>query len=77
MLVVGAIGGFVLFFIIGASVLKAFNSSTATVWYGLVSFIGACWLATKPGSRGFAIGIFLGLGAVLLLMAICSGMQPI
>ena len=30
-------------------------------------------MATKASTRGLAIGIFLGLGAILLLIAVCSG----
>ena len=69
----GAIGGFLLFVFLGAFVLSVANRGPLAVVYCVGSFIAAIALATKPGWRGVAIGIFLGLGVGLLIMAICSG----
>lgn len=68
----GAIGGFFLFVILGYAV-SGLNDRTFGILYLITSFVAAIWLATKPRFRGFAIGIFLGMGAVLLLISICSG----
>jgi hypothetical protein len=72
----GLISGFILFFVIGAAFLRTFRSSDASDCYLIVSVIVAIWLATKPSFSGFAIGIFLGLGATLLLVSICGGRGP-
>ncbi len=68
----GAIGGFFIFVILGYAVLAVTDSAFGFL-YVITSFVAAIWLATKPSYRGFAIGIFLGMGAVLLLISICSG----
>jgi hypothetical protein len=72
--VAGAIGGFILFYIGGALALSASRgSSTLAVLYLASAFIVAVACMFKPALRGLAAGIFLGLGCVLLLIAICSG----
>jgi hypothetical protein len=76
MFVGGIIGGFIAFLVFGWIALSidmgTLKKPVVIVFYLLASLFGAIWLATKPRSRGFAIGIFLGLGAVLLLMSICG-----
>jgi len=62
-----------MFFVIGAAFLGTYRSSDASACYLIVSVIAAIWLATKPSLQGFSIGIFLGLGATLLLVSICGG----
>ncbi len=73
-LIVGVIAGFILFVVCGAGVLSIGRSGAFGTVYLIISFGGAVTLAFRPGfGRGMAIGIFLGLGAVLMLIAICSG----
>jgi len=57
--------------------MGTFKTPVMIVLYLIASFVGAIWLATRPSSRGFAIGIFLGFGAILLLMSICGHRGPI
>jgi hypothetical protein len=45
------------------------------IGYAIAAFALAVWLTFKPVWRGFAIGIFLGIGAILLLIAICGGFR--
>ena len=71
--VIGVFGGFFLFLLGGWMVLVASKSQIVGWIYLLGTLVTAVWLATKPGFRGLAIGIFLGLGAFALLIAICSG----
>jgi hypothetical protein len=70
----GVIGGLVLFFLGGWLVLSFRNQSVGGAY--LVLAAGVAFAGTiRPGTRGLALGIFLGLGGILLLLAICSGMK--
>ena len=51
------------------------GSETIGGAYLIISGFIALWLALKPNFRGLALGIFLGIGAVLLLIAACSGVR--
>ncbi|HVS51032.1 MAG TPA: hypothetical protein VHD62_01660 [Opitutaceae bacterium] len=73
--VAGTIGGFILFVIAGAGALSLGRNGSFGVAYLVVAFIAAIALATQRSLRGLAVGIFLGLGCVLLLIAICSGFR--
>jgi hypothetical protein len=67
-------GGFIAFFIGGfAAIASGGRSQTLGILYLVLAFASAVWLAFKPAWRGFAIGVLLGLGALLLLIAICGG----
>jgi hypothetical protein len=68
-------GGFAAFFVGGLAALGAGvgrNPSIGFVYMAVVA-VGAVALAFKAAWRGFAIGLLLGLGAFLLLIAICGG----
>jgi hypothetical protein len=69
----GAIGGFALFLLGAAFTLSIGKSGGFVVSYLLIAFAGGLSLAMKQSTRGLAVGIFLGLGATLLIIAICSG----
>jgi hypothetical protein len=81
MFIGGVIGGFIVFLVVGVIALSIdmgiFRRPAVIVIYLLASLYGAIWLTTKPSSRGFAIGVFLGLGAILLLASICGHTGPI
>jgi hypothetical protein len=67
--------GVALFYVVGALVLAATSSGSQAygIGYLVVSGVAGIALAFKRAWRGFAIGLLLGLGGVLLLIAICSG----
>jgi hypothetical protein len=69
----GTIAGFVLFVVGGSLALSLDRQGKAGIPYLVLSFCVAVVLTMKATTRGLAIGIFLGLGAVLLVLAICSG----
>jgi hypothetical protein len=75
--IAGLFGGFFVF--LGAGWFSlVISNGTLGAPYMIFSSIAAFLLVRKPGGlRGFAIGIFLGLGAILLLMSICGHMGPI
>jgi len=74
-LAAGAFLGFFLFVFCGLGLGQTTKNGGLLVAYLIVAFVGAVWLATKPNWRGMAIGIFLGFGVLLLLIAICGNMR--
>lgn len=74
--VVTASAGFILFLIAGYIALNLVRGNTAlAIAYLMLSFVVAILCCLKQGLRGLGVGILLGLGAVLLLLAVCSGVR--
>src|SRR3954469_5214021 len=74
-LIGGTIAGFLLFLLGGFLALSMGNRGTPAAIYVFFAFMGAIALVRKPRLRGLGIGIFLGIGPVLLLISICGGFK--
>lgn len=70
--VAGMICGCMGFFVAGGIITSMFKSFAVSTVYLVVSAIFAIWLATKRDWRGFALGILLPLGLLLLLIGYCA-----
>lgn len=74
--IVMVIAGFILFLIGGYMALGLTRGSMAAGYgYLGLALVAAVACCLKEGLRGLGVGILLGLGAFLLLLAICSGMK--
>ncbi len=74
--VIMVIAGFLLFLISGyMALLLVRGNTTLAIGYLILAFVAGFVCCLKEGMRGLGLGILLGVGAVLLLLAICSGMK--
>jgi len=74
-LIAGTIGGLILFGVAGGIAVSALRNQTALTFYLMFCGVAGVSCCFKPALRGLGIGILLGLGGALLLLAICSGMR--
>jgi hypothetical protein len=76
---VGFVGGMILgcfaFLAMGGVVLSLLSAAVAIVYLAGTAVL-AIWLATRPGWRGFALGILLPLGLMLLTLGYCAAHPP-
>lgn len=67
------VAGFLALFVLGFIASTTWRGQPLFPFIG-IAFVSALFMKRRDSLRGFALGVLLGLGLILLLATICGGM---